>query len=354
VSRHLESGFRRQVPEPEHGASTNTRSHFASRSLSASASFELSRDAEGALSAETQASLSIAFDAPVAFIPINGRVEGVVFEDANRDGTRDPGEPGVPDLVLQLGQQRVRTDAEGRFRTPPLAPASYEVRLNQLPLELVAGDAPETVVVRAGRVTPLKLPVNRVASVRGIVFVDENRDGNPGAAETGLPNVGLVLTGPRGEVPTRTDGQGRFGFSGLAPGDYRLVLNAATLPPRAELTTPGQLSFVLAPGESVELAFGIFQRPQAVRFVPTAAFSVTPPEPVVAQPATFDASASFDPDGDIVRYVWDLDGDGRVDAEGVEGVTSYDNPGVVRVTLTVTDDQGNTDSLSKDITVVSP
>ena len=32
--------------------------------------------------------------------------------------------------------------------------------------------------------------------------------------------------------------------------------------------------------------------------------------------ALFDASGSYDPDGEIVRYVWDFDRDGVVDAEG--------------------------------------
>lgn len=44
---------------------------------------------------------------------------GVVFEDLDRDGVRDPDEPGVADVSVSNGLDVVRTDAEGR----------YEVRL---------------------------------------------------------------------------------------------------------------------------------------------------------------------------------------------------------------------------------
>jgi len=57
---------------------------------------------------------------------------------------------------------------------------------------------------------------------------------------------------------------------------------------------------------------------------------------------TFDASPSYDPDGTIVSYSWDF-GD-RNTATGVSVSHSYPNSGAYTVTLTVTDNDGATDT----------
>jgi hypothetical protein len=57
---------------------------------------------------------------------------------------------------------------------------------------------------------------------------------------------------------------------------------------------------------------------------------------------SFDASASIDPEGDIVSYEWDF-GDGTTGA-GCFTTHSYDEPGVYSVTLTVTDTSGQSTS----------
>jgi len=63
----------------------------------------------------------------------------------------------------------------------------------------------------------------------------------------------------------------------------------------------------------------------------------------------FDASGSYDPDGYIVSYSWDF-GDGNT-AAGVTASHSYPASGTYTVTLTVTDDDGATDSITATKTV---
>jgi hypothetical protein len=43
---------------------------------------------------------------------------GVVFHDRNRNGIRDAGEPGIPNVLVSNQREVVKTDAQGRYRLP--------------------------------------------------------------------------------------------------------------------------------------------------------------------------------------------------------------------------------------------
>jgi PKD repeat protein len=66
-----------------------------------------------------------------------------------------------------------------------------------------------------------------------------------------------------------------------------------------------------------------------------------PADAYVGQNVTASASGSYDPDGRIVRYDWDLNGDGNFGQGGSTHSFSYDQPGDYTATLEVTDDKGN-------------
>jgi len=90
---------------------------------------------------------------------------------------------------------------------------------------------------------------------------------------------------------------------------------------------------------------------------PVASFTFSPSNPLIYDPVTFNASASYDPDGSIVSYKWDF-GDGNI--------TTVTNPIIVHVyttalstvnytvTLTVTDNEGSTGSTSQIVPVTNP
>ena len=90
----------------------------------------------------------------------------------------------------------------------------------------------------------------------------------------------------------------------------------------------------------------------AVNQPPVAQFTVSPPLPIVGIPVTFDATSSYDPDGAITSYQWDLDGDGLVDHFGPVVTGTYYTPGIYTVTLYVTDNQGATSQASQPVQVV--
>ena len=71
---------------------------------------------------------------------------------------------------------------------------------------------------------------------------------------------------------------------------------------------------------------------------PVASFTVWPKDPFTDESVTFDASSSFDPDGDPLTYTWDF-GDGAV-AQGKIVQHTYKKAGEYLVILTVSDPAG--------------
>ncbi|WP_395245668.1 PKD domain-containing protein [Agromyces sp. MMS24-K17] len=82
--------------------------------------------------------------------------------------------------------------------------------------------------------------------------------------------------------------------------------------------------------------------------LPTAAFTAT----TVDRTTTFDASGSADSDGTIASYAWDF-GDGQT-GTGANPVHEYATAGSFTATLTVTDDEGGTGTISHSIVTVNP
>ena len=60
----------------------------------------------------------------------SGRIEGIVYLDANRNGRQDPGEQAVTGITVYLdGRFSAVTDAEGRYEFEPVPTGRHELRL---------------------------------------------------------------------------------------------------------------------------------------------------------------------------------------------------------------------------------
>ncbi|MEO8715244.1 MAG: PKD domain-containing protein, partial [Acetobacteraceae bacterium] len=88
---------------------------------------------------------------------------------------------------------------------------------------------------------------------------------------------------------------------------------------------------------------------------PTAAFAFSPsPLAIAGQPVSFDGSGSSDTSGTITDYTWDLDGSGSYATDtGTNPQTThtFSAPGTYKVSLRVTNDAGQTSTVSHTVDV---
>ncbi|MDZ7670597.1 MAG: S8 family serine peptidase [Gammaproteobacteria bacterium] len=83
---------------------------------------------------------------------------------------------------------------------------------------------------------------------------------------------------------------------------------------------------------------------------PTASFTATPSDGLAPLQVSFNAAGSSDPDGTISSYQWDF-GDDTQATGGPTVSHTYEDTGRFTVTLTVTDDDGQSDSATRTVQV---
>jgi len=115
--------------------------------------------------------------------------------------------------------------------------------------------------------------------------------------------------------------------------------------------TPSTFMYVYVDSQNISDQKLVFIRTPTLNQLPIANFTYSPLNPVVKQPITFNASSSYDPDGNITKYDWDF-GDGAK-ASGDVVTHAYSPAGDYTVILTVTDNEGAKNSMSKTISVIT-
>ena len=168
----------------------------------------------------------------------NVSISGQKFNDLDGDGTKDAGEPGLPDWTIQLDlnnngsvdQTRV-TDANGNYTFTDIGPGTHTLSEVPQPGWIQTCPAPVppgtyVVTTQSGlNITGKDFGNFRLVSISGQKFNDLDRDGTKDAGEPGLPDWTIQLDlNNDGSIDLRqvTDANGNYTFTGIGPGTHKL------------------------------------------------------------------------------------------------------------------------------------
>jgi len=118
----------------------------------------------------------------------------------------------------------------------------------------------------------------------------------------------------------------------------------------------GEIDFVIDPTDDTisvkaeKIGFNPDLEILKVNQPPIAYFTVTPENPIVNHPTTFNALPSHDMDGNITTYMWNFSDETTTTTKNPVITHSYTSASTYNVTLTVTDDDGLTSTISKIVT----
>jgi hypothetical protein len=197
-------------------------------------------------------------------------VEGLVFLDANKNGTQDAGEYGLPGVILNLSDgRRTITDAKGRYQFNKISSRNPTVKLDISTVSAeynIIGPGEKQASLGGWRSTLINFSVSALGGIKGRVFVDENDNGKFDGDDYGLSGATLILQ-PSNSASV-SNGGGMFRITNVPTGRQTLSIDPNSIPPDYELKTTESKEINIKQGEiSNHLEFLVVKKVRPVKKV---------------------------------------------------------------------------------------
>jgi SdrD B-like domain len=165
----------------------------------------------------------------------NRLIQGRVFRDSNLNGYFNAGEQGLENVRVELDNGEVAvTDEQGRYRFTGVSGGEHWVSINlkqfQGPVKMTTRNEVALDMIRQNNAV-VDFGVIDFARLMGNVFNDLRFEGKKQLDSRGLGSVHLLLEGGRYQRTIITETNGDFEVHDVPPGNYKLSIDPATLPP---------------------------------------------------------------------------------------------------------------------------
>lgn len=162
-------------------------------------------------------------------------IEGRVFRDLNINGAYNVGEPGVSGVEVRLDDgQTATTDSEGRYKFSSVSADQHRVYIDlaqfRQPVRMTTRNEAEADLIQQ-RIVVTNFGILDFARVMGSVFNDLRFQNQRQPDSKGLNSVTLLLDDGKSVRKIDTNGSGEYEADDVSPGDYKLSLDADSLPP---------------------------------------------------------------------------------------------------------------------------
>jgi PKD repeat protein len=182
-------------------------------------------------------------------------------------------------------------------------------------------------------------------------------NGNPTASFTATPNPAaadqvVTFNGSASSDPDPGGSIAKYEWDLDGNGSFERDTGTTAITTYAH-PTPGSRTVKLRVTDNND-ATDVDAKTVTVNSPPAASFTAAPNPQVTGQPVSLNGSASHDNDGTIVKYEWDLDGNGSFEIDGGATATrnvTYSTAGTRQVGLRVTDDDGGTGTTTWQVVV---
>lgn len=197
-----------------------------------------------------------------------GGIEGEVYLDYNRNGVRDPGEPGLSRVTIRLeDKSRAVTDGQGRFKFDNIATGVHIVSIDERGLDAslnLLTPASQRVEVKLRETTGVSYTIIKAGSIRGKVLVDANDNNSADSADTPLSDILIYLVDNR--TNTFSDSDGNFVLDNMLPGSYEVRIDKAGLAEGMQLISSESIAVEVKSGEeTANVVFLVAMQKKKVR-----------------------------------------------------------------------------------------